>query len=210
MEYLVVLLILVVFLQTRIMELRRATYLLAVQSAIIAGSCIIIGVSAGGGGVYAFLPGLLTLGVKVVFIPWAILRLIGQIKDDSEINSNINVNYSSMAAAVFLVMGYIMADHLLSGVIGRDIFAAAILTIMTGLTLIVMRRRAIMQIVGLITLENGIYFFGLLMTEGLPLIVELGVFLDVLIAVVVLVILTGRMRLSFMTTDTGVMRKLKG
>lgn len=210
MEYLVVLLILVVFLQTRIMELRRATYLLAVQSAIIAGSCIIIGVSAGGGGVYAFLPGLLTLGVKVVFIPWAILRLIGQIKDDSEINSNINVNYSSMAAAVFLVMGYIMADHLLPGVIGRDIFAAAILTIMTGLTLIVMRRRAIMQIVGLITLENGIYFFGLLMTEGLPLIVELGVFLDVLIAVVVLVILTGRMRLSFMTTDTGVMRKLKG
>lgn len=210
MEYLVVLLILVVFLQTRIMELRRATYLLAVQSAIIAGSCIIIGVSAGGGGVYAFLPGLLTLGVKVVFIPWAILRLIGQIKDDSEINSNINVNYSSMAAAVFLVMGYVMADHLLPGVIGRDIFAAAILTIMTGLTLIVMRRRAIMQIVGLITLENGIYFFGLLMTEGLPLIVELGVFLDVLIAVVVLVILTGRMRLSFMTTDTGVMRKLKG
>lgn len=210
MEYLVVLLILVVFLQTRIMELRRATYLLAVQSAIIAGSCIIIGVSAGGGGVYAFLPGLLTLGVKVVFIPWAILRLIGQIKDDSEINSNINVNYSSMAAAVFLVMGYIMAEHLLPGVIGRDIFAAAILTIMTGLTLIVMRRRAIMQIVGLITLENGIYFFGLLMTEGLPLIVELGVFLDVLIAVVVLVILTGRMRLSFMTTDTGVMRKLKG
>ncbi|MDO4203465.1 MAG: hydrogenase [Selenomonadaceae bacterium] len=210
MEYLVVLLILVVFLQTRIMELHRATYLLAVQSAIIAGSCVIVGISAGGGGFHAFLPGLLTLGVKVLFIPWAILRLIGEIKDDSEINSNINVNYSSLAAALFLVMGYILADRLLPGTIGRDIFAATFLTIMTGLTLIVMRRRAIMQIVGLITLENGIYFFGLLMTEGLPLIVELGVFLDVLIAVVVLVILTGRMRLSFMTTDTGVMRKLKG
>ena len=210
MEYLVVFLILVVFLQTRIMELHRATYLLAVQSAIIAGSCVIVGVSAGDGGFHAFLPGLLTLGVKVIFIPWAILRLIGEIKDESEINSNINVNYSSLAAAFFLVMGYILADRLLPGTIGRDIFAATFLTIMTGLTLIVMRRRAIMQIVGLITLENGIYFFGLLMTEGLPLIVELGVFLDVLIAVVVLVILTGRMRLSFMTTDTGVMRKLKG
>ena len=210
MEYLVVFLILVVFLQTRIMELHRATYLLAVQSAIIAGSCVIVGVSSGGGGFHAFLPGLLTLGVKVIFIPWAILRLIGEIKDESGINSNINVNYSSLAAALFLVMGYILADRLLPGTIGRDIFAATFLTIMTGLTLIVMRRRAIMQIVGLITLENGIYFFGLLMTEGLPLIVELGVFLDVLIAVVVLVILTGRMRLSFMTTDTGVMRKLKG
>ena len=64
--------------------------------------------------------------------------------------------------------------------------------------------------VGLITLENGIYLLGLLMTEGLPLVVELGVFLDVLIAVVVLVILTSRMRLSFMTTDTSVMKKLKG
>lgn len=69
MEYLVVLLILVIFLQTRVMELHRATYLLAVQSAIIAGSCVIIGVSAGGGGVHAFLPGLLTLVVKVVLFP---------------------------------------------------------------------------------------------------------------------------------------------
>ena len=74
----------------------------------------------------------------------------------------------------------------------------------------VLRKRAVMQIVGLITLENGIYLLGLLLTRGLPLVVELGVFLDVLIAVVVLVILTGRMRLSFMTTDTSIMKKLKG
>ena len=82
--------------------------------------------------------------------------------------------------------------------------------IMTGLTLMVMRKRAILQMVGLITLENGIYLLGLLITDGLPLVVELGVFLDVLIAVAVLVILTNRMSLSFMTTDTTVMKKLKG
>ena len=56
----------------------------------------------------------------------------------------------------------------------------------------------------------GIYLLGLIMTEGLPLIIELGIFLDVLIAVVILVILTSRLRLSFKTTDTNVLDKLKG
>jgi hydrogenase-4 component E len=48
------------------------------------------------------------------------------------------------------------------------------------------------------------------MTEGLPIIIELGVFLDVLIAVVILVILTSRLRISFKTTDTNELNKLKG
>ena len=92
----------------------------------------------------------------------------------------------------------------------KDVISASILMIMTGLSLMVLRKRAVMQIVGLITLENGIYLLGLIMTEGLPLIIELGIFLDVLIAVVILVILTSRLRLSFRTTDTNVLDKLKG
>ena len=209
MEYLVVLLIFVVFLQTRIMELRRAVYCLMAQSGMIAGACLVIGLSAGGG-LHALLPGLLTLLVKVLFIPGAMLRLIGRITDAREIHSDINVNYSTLAAAIFLILGYLLVDHLLPGTPGRSIIAGSVLMIMTGLALMVMRKRAILQMVGLITLENGIYLLGLLITDGLPLVVELGVFLDVLIAVVVLVILTNRMSLSFMTTDTTVMKKLKG
>jgi hydrogenase-4 component E len=179
------------------------------QSGIIAGACLVIGLSAGGG-LHALLPGLLTLLVKVLFIPGAMLRLIGRITDAREIHSDINVNYSTLAAAIFLILGYLLVDHLLPGTPGRSIIAGSVLMIMTGLALMVMRKRAILQMVGLITLENGIYLLGLLITDGLPLVVELGVFLDVLIAVVVLVILTNRMSLSFMTTDTTVMKKLKG
>ena len=174
MEYLVVFLVLVVFLQTRVTDLKRAVICLASQSLIIAVACFALGFSTSTG-LHAIMPGLLTLVVKVIFIPGAILRLVGKLKNEREILSESNVNYSTMAAALFLVMGY-----------------------------------AIIQMAGLITLENGIYLLGLLMTDGLPLVVELGVFLDVLIAVVVLVILTSRMRLSFMTTDTSVMKKLKG
>ena len=209
MEYLVVFLVLVVFLQTRVTDLKRAVICLASQSLIIAVACFALGFSTSTG-LHAIMPGLLTLVVKVIFIPGAILRLVGKLKNEREILSESNVNYSTMAAALFLVMGYAIVERLLPGFAGRDIVAASILMIMTGLSMMVLRKRAIIQIVGLITLENGIYLLGLLLTQGLPLVVELGVFLDVLIAVVVLVILTSRMRLSFMTTDTSVMKKLKG
>ena len=209
MDYLVVFLVLVVFLQTRVTDLKRAVICLASQSVIIAIACFVIGFSHGND-IHAIMPGVLTLIVKVIFIPGAVYRLVKKLKNEREIVSASNVNYSTMAAALFLVMGYALVERLMPGSVGRDIVAASILMIMTGLSLMVLRKRAIIQICGLITLENGIYLLGLLMTEGLPLVVELGVFLDVLIAVVVLVILTSRMRLSFMTTDTSVMKKLKG
>ena len=152
----------------------------------------------------------MTIAVKVLFIPYAILKVVRQLSDEKEIASDINVNYSTAAAACFLALSYVVLDSLLPNAQGRDIIASSMFMIMTGLTLIVMRSRAIMQMIGLITMENGIYLLGLVMTEGLPLIIELGIFLDVLIAVVILVILTSRLRLSFKTTDTNVLRKLKG
>jgi hydrogenase-4 component E len=208
MEYLVVLLLAVVFFQTRVMELKRSVVCLMAQSAIIACACLLAGLNHGL--MHALIPFALTLGVKVLFIPMAMLKLIKRITDEREIFSDINVNYSTMAAAAFLVFGYVLGSRFMLDPLARDFFAATIMMIMTGLALMVMRRRAILQMCGLITLENGIYLLGLIITEGLPLVVELGVFLDVLIAVVVLVILTNRMSLSFMTTDTTVMRKLKG
>ena len=210
MEYLVVSLMFIVFLQTRFMELRRATLCLAVQSALIAAACLVIGLSHGGG-LHGWMPGLLTIAVKVLFIPAAILRTVKGLRDEREIVSDINVNYSTAVAACSLALGYMVIDGLLpQAEEGRDILATSMFMIMTGLTLIVMRSRAIMQMIGLITMENGIYLLGLIMTEGLPLIIELGIFLDVLIAVVILVILTSRLRLSFRTTDTNVLDKLKG
>lgn len=209
MEYLVVALMIIVFLQTRFMELRRSTLLLAVQSALIAATCLVVGI-AHGGGLHGFLPGILTIVVKVICIPYAILHVVKDLKDEKEIVSDINVNYSTAVAAASLGLSYIVIDRIMPNLAGRDILATSMFIIMTGLALIVMRSRAIMQMIGMITMENGIYLLGLIMTEGLPIIIELGIFLDVLIAVVILVILTSRLRLNFNTTDTNVLDKLKG
>ena len=211
MEYIVVSLLFVVFLEARIANLKRAILCLAVQSGIVAGTCVVLPLTSGAEAtLHTLLPGILTLIVKVIFIPGALWRLAGKIQEEMEVVSDTNINYSTAAAVFFLVLGYLLVAQIGVSEEARSILAATIMMIMTGLSLMAMRTRAIMQVIGLITLENGIYLLGLLITEGLPLVVELGVFLDVLIAVVVLVILTNHIALSFMTTDTTVMRELKG
>jgi len=209
MEQLLIFLLLIVFLQTRIMNLKNAIICLMLQSTIIAGACLMVGMD-GNGGWHSFLPTILTVIFKVWVIPYALFTVVKKLTNEQEIDSGINVNYSTAAAAFFVVLAYMLIDKMLPGMGSRDILASAMVLIMTGLTLIVMRSRAIMQIIGLITVENGIYLFGMAITEGLPIIIELGIFLDVLIAVVILVILTKRLSLSFMTTDTNVLSKLKG
>ena len=209
MEQLVMVLLFVVFLQNRIMDLRKAVASLCVQSAIIAGACLISGFSEGHG-LHSLVPGLLTILVKVCLIPYALFHLVGKLTDEREIVSEINTNYSTALSAVFLMLSYLLVDKMLPGIGDRNIMASSMGLILIGLVLIVMRSRAIMQIIGLMTMENGIYLLGLAMTEGLPTVIELGIFFDVLVAVLVLVILTNRLNLSFMTTDTNVLRKLKG
>ena len=100
-------------------------------------------------------------------------------------------------------------DQALPGV-SRDILSGALATFLIGLLIMITRRQAVLQIIGLIMMENGLYLLGLSMTKGLPLIIEFGVFFDILVAVIVLGILTWRLKLSFQTTDTTVLKKLKG
>ena len=118
MEYLVVSLMFIVFLQTRFVELRRATLCLALQSALIAAACLVVGMSHGSG-LHAWLPGMLTIAVKVLFIPYAILRVVNQLRDEREIVSDINVNYSTAFAACSLALGYMVIDGLLPQAEGR-------------------------------------------------------------------------------------------
>ncbi len=209
MEQLVMVLLFVAFLQNRIMDLRKAVACLCLQSAIIAGACLISGID-NGSGLHSVLPGLLTILVKVCLIPYALFRLVGKLTDERELVADINTNYSTALSAFFLMLSYLLVDKMLPGIGDRDIMASSMGLILIGLVLIVMRSRAIMQIIGLMTMENGIYLLGLAMTEGLPTVIELGIFFDVLVAVLVLVILTNRLNVSFMTTDTSVLRRLKG
>lgn len=203
MDAVITILLFVAFYQTRITNLRRAVRYVTLQSALLAAFCIVLAMYKNAGE-HIYIAGILTFVVKVLIIPYGLFKLVDEINENDRISTK-KLNYSSIACVAALILSY-----QLSGPIDKQVVPASIFLIFTGLVIIVARSQAIMQIVGLITVENGIYMLGVSITSGLPLIIELGIFLDVLIAVVVLVILTKRMRLAVKTSDTSVLRKLRG
>ncbi len=207
MNLLTVLLLFTAFLITRAASLRLSIQILMVQSVAVAMACVWSGLEAEA--FHTYIAAILTVVIKVWMIPYALFRVVKRLRDERESDPILSPNQTSLAAALVLAVAYGFLDEALPGV-SRDILAGALAVFLIGLLIMITRRQAVLQIIGLIMMENGIYLLGLSMTKGLPLIIEFGVFFDVLIAVIVLGILTWRLKLSFMTTDTSVLRKLKG
>lgn len=205
MILLTILLLFAAVLLTRVSNLRDAINILLFQSVIVALACSIIGLQTGE--VHMYIAAILTGVIKVGLIPLALLRIVTHLRREREV---VNSNFSSLMAVLAIILSYGLVNKSLPNAAAKGTLAAALALTLIGLLLIMTRRQAVMQIVGLITMENGLYLVGLSITKGLPLIIELGIFLDVLVAVVVLVILTHRLKLSFETTDTSILKELKG
>lgn len=210
MELLTILLLLAAILQTRVSNLRLAINIVLVQSVIVAMACVIIGIQTHE--VHMFIAALLTSAIKVGIIPFALYRLLPYLREEREIVGReiVKANFSTFMTLLSIILSYGLVNPNLPGVAVPSTLPAAVALTLIGLFFIMMRRQAVMQIIGLITMENGLYLFGLSITQGLPLIIEMGIFLDVLVAVVVLVILTYRLKLSLESTDTSLLKKLKG
>ena len=207
MNLLTVLLLFTAFLITRVSSLRLGIQILLVQSIAVAAACVWSGIEAET--VHTLIAALLTVVIKAWLIPYALFRVVKRLRDEQETNPILSPNQTSLAAALVLAVTYGVMDQALPGV-SRDILSGALALFLIGLLIMITRRQAVLQIIGLIMMENGLYLLGLSMTKGLPLIIEFGVFFDILVAVIVLGILTWRLKLSFQTTDTTVLRKLKG
>ena len=207
MNLLTVLLLFTAFLITRVSSLRLGIQILLVQSVAVAAACLWSGIEAET--MHTLIAALLTVIIKVWMIPYALFRVVRRLRDEQETKPILSPNQTSLAAALVLAVTYGVMDQALPGV-SRDILSGALAVFLIGLLIMITRRQAVLQIIGLIMMENGLYLLGLSMTKGLPLIIEFGVFFDVLVAVIVLGILTWRLKLSFQTTDTTVLRKLKG
>ena len=207
MNLLTVLLLFTAFLITRVASLRLGIQILMIQSVAVAAACVWSGIESEA--VHTLIAALLTVIIKVWMIPYALFRVVGRLRDEQETKPILSPNQTSLTAALVLAVTYGVMDQALPGV-SRDILSGALALFLIGLLIMITRRQAVLQIIGLIMMENGLYLLGLSMTKGLPLIIEFGVFFDILVAVIVLGILTWRLKLSFQTTDTTVLRKLKG
>ncbi|GAA5150078.1 hydrogenase HycP [Pseudonocardia eucalypti] len=159
--------------------------------------------------------GVVALGVLVLragVLPWLLARALGGTGEARrETDPLVNVAASLLAAAVLTLLAYAVSHPLvaLAPSPATQAIPVGITVILIGFFVLVTRRRALSQLVGFLLMDNGVTAVGFLTTANVGLAVELGVSLDVLLAVLVLQLLTTRMREAFGDTDLDELRELR-
>jgi hydrogenase-4 component E len=166
---------------------------------------------------HVYIVAVLTLVVKVVLVPILFKRLVERIKISDEIEPIVNVPLSVVISGGLTLLGYVVAESFYrpdeatspTG-LGHNALAVAISLFLIGFFTMINRRKALSQVLALLSLENGLFLAAISLTYGMPLIVELGVFFDVLVAAMVLSILVYRIRETFESMDVSLLRRLRG
>jgi hydrogenase-4 component E len=159
---------------------------------------------------------LLAVGFAVLVLRAAVLpAVVGKVlrgePHPREASPLVNTTASLLAVAVLTVLAYAVSRPIvvLDPTPATQASPLAIAVVLTAVFMLVTRRRALSQVVGFLMLDNGIAALAFLTTAGVPLIVEFGASLDILLAVLVLQILSGRMRVKFGGTDLDELRELR-
>jgi hydrogenase-4 component E len=161
---------------------------------------------------HLFVMAALTIVLKGFAIPLFLMRVVDRIGIYREIEPFLNVPTSLMACLGLTVVGYRVSTGFPEGTVGitHHVLGVGLSTVMIGLFLMVTRKKAITQILALLTVENAIFLVALGITSGMPLVVELGISFDVILADLVLGVLVRRIADRFESMDVSQLSKLKG
>jgi hydrogenase-4 component E len=148
----------------------------------------------------------------VLLLPRLLNRLVQRIQIHQEIEPMFNSTASMLLCGGFTLLGYIVARPFTTlQRLGNNTLGIAITLLLTGFFLMFNRRKAITQVLALLTIENGVMLAAVALTSyGMPMVVELGIFFDVMVAVMVLGILVYRIRENFASMDVSKLSQLKG
>ncbi len=129
-----------------------------------------------------------TITLKGVVFPWLLLRAIREAHVAREVEPFVGYSASLGAGVLILGISFWMCTRLPmpASIASSWLAPVALFSIFVGLFLIAARKRAISQVLGFLVLENGVYTFGVGVTSRTPLIVEIGVLLDVFVAVFIM------------------------
>jgi len=176
------------------------------------------------GVILGILPGLIhpfsghlaaiTVGIiltKGIIIPYLISDAIRKAQIRREVEPFIGYVPTLLIGAVFTAVSFAFADKLPLAPEHQDLLfvPAAIATLLTGFLILTTRRKAISMVIGYLVLENGIFVFGLLLTEAMPVMIEAGALLDLLVGIFVMGIVINHISREFSSIDTSRLRTLK-
>ena len=181
------------------------------QSLLLTSSAIILGIATDSYHLLAV--AAITIGTKTLLIPWLLRRTVSaEVFRTREIERVLNIPSSLLIAAGLVLLAYAIADPILSAVevpFGRINLPLWLAAIFLGAFTIAVRREAVPQLLGLLAVENGVFFAGVAIVPNLPVIAELAAAIDVPVFTLVIGLLTRRIHLRLGTTAVGALAALR-
>jgi hydrogenase-4 component E len=192
--------------QRRVLQLVN---LFALQGFMLFLATLVVAVKTGQAHLYY--SAALTLVLKVGALPFILYRLVRKLNVKGEVESLINIPTTMLIGIAIVIVSFNVAlpISLLSSTISRGTLGIALAVVMLAFLMMITRRKAITQVVGFLSMENGLFLAATSATYGMPMVVELGIALDVLVGMIILGVFFFQIRDQFDSLDIHHMEKLK-
>lgn len=189
-------------------RLVAAIHAFAWQGALVAAITALV--ATAGGTWHLYVSALLTLGLKALLIPWMLHRLVQRLDLERHTEALQRPALVIMAAVALVVFSYWLVLPLVQQELTftRNIVAVSLAAVLIGLLMMVVRPQAVLQVLGFMAMENGLFLAAVASTGGMPLVVELGVAFDVLVAMVLFGVFFLQIRDSIDSLDVDRLNRL--
>jgi hydrogenase-4 component E len=163
---------------------------------------------------HIYVVALLTIAIKGVIIPWMLLYVMEKIKVDKDVEPLVPIPGSLLVCGVLTMVAFYITQPILTegsaiATITKNSLPISLAVVLIGFFTMISRKKAITQIMGLLTMENGLFLAAISVTYGMPMIVEIGIFFDILVAVLIMGLFAFRINKTFETVDTTILRRLR-
>ena len=175
--------------------------LLAIQGALLFAATLLLAWRTGQHHLY--LSAALTLALKVILLPWLMHRLIRRLQVYWDTEPLLNIPGTMLIGVLVVVFSFGLAQPIsaVASTATRSSIGIAVAVVLLSFVTMITRRKAMSQVVGFLSMENGLFFGAMSATYGMPMVVELGVALDVLVAMLVLGVFFFQIREQFDSLD---------
>ncbi|MBN2654926.1 MAG: hydrogenase [Nitrospirae bacterium] len=174
-------------------------------------SLLILATAFSVGDAHLYIAGILTLLSKAIIIPIFLVRTIRQMKVTHEVQPHISNGLSLLISGIMVSIVYAsLSEGIFVTGFSKNVLQISVAVIMIGLFIMITRKKAITQVIGLLVMENGLFLAGFALTFGMPTIIELGILFDMLMVVLILGIFAIQIKKVFASSNLDKLTTLKG
>lgn len=183
--------------------------LFAWQGAVLVASTLIVASTTGQR--HLFYSALITLILKVLVLPWILHRLVRRLNVKWDVETLINIPTTMLAGLLLTIIAFNLALPIseMASTITRSTLGIAMACVLLSFLMMITRSKAVPQVIGFLSMENGLFFAATSATYGMPMVVELGIALDVLVGTLIFAIFSFQIRQTFDSLDLKHMERLK-